>query len=142
MTFDLRDYADSIDSALAEGRPTAIATVGDSGPDIGFKGSLLVLDGDRLAYWERTLGQHLENVRAHPEVAVLYFHPERGQYVRFYGRASVHEHGAVRDAVLAKVVPAELERDPERKGVAVVIDVHTVSEPFGRGTLTREPVAA
>ncbi len=137
MPFDLTEYADAVDAALAEGTPCVLATVGGHGaPDIGFKGSTMVLDKSHLAYWERTRGQHLGNVRESPEVAVMYFNRERGLYLRFYGRAMIYDQGAVREQIMARVVAQELERDPERRGVGVLIDVHTVSDPF-KGTLRR-----
>ncbi|GAB4327154.1 MAG: hypothetical protein Kow0010_10580 [Dehalococcoidia bacterium] len=138
MSFDLTEYADAVNSALAQGTPCVLATAGADGtPDIGFKGSMMVFDKDRLAYWERTQGGHLENLRQSPKVAVMYFNRDRGLYLRLYGRATIYEEGPTREQIMARVVPAELEYDPERKGFGVLIDVDTVSEPFGRGTLRR-----
>jgi uncharacterized protein len=139
MAFDLTDYAEAIDSALAEGAPCVVATNGENGiPDLGFKGSVLVFDKDHLAYWERTRGQTLENLRKSPGMAVLYFNRARGKMLRFFGEATVIEDGPVRDQVMARVVEPELNRDPERKGAAVLLRVDTVHDPFGPGTLHRE----
>src|SRR3989442_2575976 len=91
MPIDLTTYADAIDHARAEGTICVLATTGaEGGPDIGLKGSMMVLDQDHLAYWERTLGQHLENLRRSPGAAVLYFNRERRQYVRFFGQADLY----------------------------------------------------
>ena len=71
MSIDLSPYADAIDNALAEGKFAVVATIGQDGiPDLGYKGSLMVYDADHLAYWERTRGQHLANLRRNPNVAV------------------------------------------------------------------------
>lgn len=139
MSFDLTEYAEAVNSALVDGSPCVLATAGTDGiPDIGFKGSVMVLDKDRLAYWERTQGGHLKNLRQSPKVAVMYFNRDRGLYVRFYGQATIHEEGPTREQIMARVVAPELEYDPERKGFGVVIEVDTVSEPFGRGALHRD----
>jgi hypothetical protein len=44
----------------------------------------------------------------------------------------VHENGPVRDAVMARTVKDELDKDPERKGAAVVIRVDKVSNLAGQ----------
>lgn len=139
MAFDLTELTDAVGAALAQGRPCVLATVGvDGRPDIGPKGSMLVLDEHRLAYWERTRGGHLENLRRSPHVAVLFLDLEHGTYIRFFGRAELHEDGPLREQVMERVVKPELDYDPERKGIAVVIEVERVHEPFGRGEMTRD----
>ena len=50
---------------------------------------------------------------------------------RFYGTAEVHESGPIRDDVMSRTVEAELERDPDRLGVAVLIKVNKVAELSG-----------
>lgn len=139
MAFDLTELTDTVGAALAEGRPCVLATVGEDGrPDIGPKGSMLVLDKQRLAYWERTRGGHLENLRRSPHVAVLFLDLEHGRYIRFFGRAELHEDGPLREQVMERVVKPELDYDPERKGIAVVVEVERVHEPFGRGEMRRD----
>src|SRR5262249_20791070 len=130
---------DAVNNALAEGTFCVVATQGAEGiPDIGFKGSLQVFDRDHLAYWERTRGGHLANLRANPGVAVLYFNRERGKYLRMYGRAELYEDGPVREQIKAKTPPPELERDPEGKGIGVLISVDRLVEAFGRVEQQRE----
>ncbi len=132
MSIDLTEYADAVNQALAEGTVCVLATQGADGiPNIGFKGSILVFDEDHLAYWERTRGQHLANVRHNPGVAVLYFSRERGKYLRIYGQAELHEDGPVREQIMVRVPEPELERDPERQGVGVLIRVDRLVEAFG-----------
>jgi general stress protein 26 len=139
MAFDLTEYAEAINSALADGKPCNLATASPDGhPDIGFKGSMMVFDRDHLAYWERTQGGHLENLRKSPHVAVMYFNWERQLYVRFYGEATIHEKGEQREQIMARVVEPALNYDPERKGFGVLIRVDIVAEPFGRGILSRD----
>ena len=55
---------------------------------------------------------------------------------RLYGMAEVHESGFIREDVMSRIVDAELERDPERLGVAVLIKVNRISELSG--TLLQE----
>jgi uncharacterized protein len=122
-----------IDPALANGCPCVLATASPEGePDIGFKGSMMVFDDESLAYWERTRRQHLKNVTANPKVIVLFRDTKTKINWRFHGIATVHDSGAVRDQVMAHTVPAELEKDPERKGSAVVIRIEKVTNLGGQ----------
>jgi uncharacterized protein len=122
-----------IDPALANGCPCILATASPDGePDIGFKGSMMVFDDESLAYWERTKRQHLKNITANPKVIVLFRDTKTKINWRFHGVATVHDSGPVRDQVMARTVPAELEKDPERKGSAVVIRIEKVTNLGGQ----------
>ena len=122
-----------IDNALANGCPCILATASPDGePDIGFKGSMMVFDDESLAYWERTRRQHLKNVTVNPKVIVLFRDAKTKVGWRFHGVATVHDSGPVRDQVMARTVPAELEKDPERKGSAVVIRIEKVTNLGGQ----------
>ena len=131
MPIDLTPFAEAINSALAEGTFCVLATSGEQGQDIGFKGSIQVFDEDHLCYWERTRGGHLANLRSDPRVAVLYFSRERGKYLRIYGRAELQEDDTTREQIMARTPAPELEKDPERQGIGVLIRVDRLVEPFG-----------
>jgi uncharacterized protein len=124
---DLSDMAEAVNSALAEGNVCLVATASGAGmPDIAFKGSMMVWDADHLAFWERARGQTLRNLEENPQACVLYRSRERGVGWRFFGAALLHADGSLRDAVMARTVEVELNRDPERAGVAVLIRVDRV----------------
>jgi general stress protein 26 len=130
LTDEMRNM---INPALANGCPCILATASPDGePDIGLKGSMMVFDDESLAYWERTRRQHLKNVTANPKVIVLFRDTKTKVNWRFHGVATVHDSGAVRDHVMARTVPAELEKDPERKGSAVVIRIEKVTNLGGQ----------
>ena len=46
--------------------------------------------------------------------------------LRFYGEATIYKDGPIRDQIMAKTVQAELDKDPERKGYGVMVDVSRV----------------
>lgn len=122
-----------VDNALANGSPCILATVsGDGEPDIGYKGSMMVFDNESLAYWERTKRQHMKNVKENPKVIVLFRDPKTRAAWRFHGVATLHEDGAIRDQVMARTVKDELDKDPERKGAAVVIRVEKITNMGGQ----------
>ena len=127
-----------VDNALANRCPCVLATVSGSGePDVGYKGSMMVFDNESLAYWERTRRQHLRNLSENQHVVVLFRDPATRVNWRFHGVATVHESGAVRDQVMARVVKDELDKDPERKGLAIVIRVDRVGNLAGEVLQTR-----
>lgn len=122
-----------IDNALANGCPCILATVSADGePDIGYKGSMMVFAGDSLAYWERTKRVHFKNVKENPKVIVLFRDTKSKAAWRFHGAATLHEDGPVRDQVMARTVKAELDKDPERKGAAVVIRLDKITNMGGQ----------
>jgi uncharacterized protein len=125
---DLTDQMrDAVNSALAEGVPVVVATASKDGrPDLAFKGSVMVFDSEHLAYWERSFGETLANVQQNPQVCLLYRSRERGVAWRFYGVAEIHASDELRQQVMERVVQAELDRDPERKGMAVMVRVDRV----------------
>lgn len=124
---DLTEMAEAIDSALAEGNPCIVATAtADGKPDIAFKGSVMVFDKEHLAYWERSGGQSLENVKGNPPVAVLYRSVQRQKAWRIFGEATVYPEGDLREQIMARTNEVELSRDPERKGVGVLVRVDRV----------------
>ena len=124
---------DLVDNALANGSPCILATVSADGePDIGYKGSMMGFDNDSLAYWERTKRVHMKNVKENPRVVVLFRDAKTKAAWRFHGTATLHESGSVRDQVMARTVKDELDKDPERKGAAVVIRLDKITNMGGQ----------
>ena len=127
-----------INSALADNAACLVGTATKAGePQISPKGSVLVLDESTLAYWERSGRSAQKNVGENPHVVVYFRNPARadalprGAAIRFHGVATVHATGPVRDKVWDMTVPFERERDPEKKGVAVVIALGKVEDLSG-----------
>ncbi len=120
------------DTALADGFACLVGTATKDGqPQISPKGSVMVFDDETLAYWERAKRSGLANLEENPKVVVYYSHPVKRIRWRFYGEASIHESGPIREDVMSRTVQAELDRDPERQGVAVLIRVDQVGELSG-----------
>jgi predicted pyridoxine 5'-phosphate oxidase superfamily flavin-nucleotide-binding protein len=130
LTQQMRDL---IDPALAKGTPCLVATASKDGiPNIGYKGSVMVFDDEALAYWERTLQGTLQNVEENPNVMILFRDPATRAAWRFVGKATIHKDGTLREQVMARTVQAELDRDPERKGYAVIVKIDKVLPVTGQ----------
>ena len=126
LTDEMRE---ALPKALAEGHPSIVATASAAGvPDVAFKGSLMVFDDEHLAYWERSLGTTLSNLRENPMIAVFYWNFATRTMWKFIGTAKVHADDGMRGEIMGRTIEAELQRDPERKGVGVLIRVERVLE--------------
>ena len=124
MTDEMRDL---IDNAITNGTPCILATASKAGePHMSFRGSVMVFDDASLAFWDRVKRQSLQHITENPQVCVLFRHPQKRIIWQFVGEATVHPSGPVREQVMARVVQPELDRDPERQGVAVVIRVNKI----------------
>jgi len=124
---DLTEMAEFVDRSGPDGFVMLVATASkDGAPDISFKGSFMVWDKDHLAFWERAHGQTLANLIENPQAAVVYRNREAGKAWRFWGTAELLRDGEVREGIMARTYQPELDRDPERKGVAVLIKVNKV----------------
>ena len=129
ITGEMRDL---VNSALADRVPCFVATASSDGdPQISMKGSVIVYNDDTLAYWERSKRTALDNVRQNPKIVVFYRNPEKRYNWRFHGTAIVEESGPIREEVMGRTPQAELDRDPERQGVAVLIKIDKIDELSG-----------
>jgi hypothetical protein len=134
LTLDLTQYSEAVNQAFYNQTPCVIATSNGSDPDVALKGSFMVWDQDHLAYWERGLNETLAAIRANPRVAVL-VRPKGAPPIRFYGEASPVQDSPDREAVYARVIPEEQARDPEKKGLGVLIKVDRIRQ--GPNTIQR-----
>ncbi len=126
LTDQMKEY---INTAWSDGTPVSVATAsGDGQPDIAFKGSTMAWDNDHLAFWERAHGQTLRNMEENPKVCLQYYSREKRTGWKFFGVAELLREGALREEIMARTPQHELDRDPERKGVAVLIRVDTVRQ--------------
>jgi hypothetical protein len=131
MAIELSDeMAEEINNALANGLPCLVATAGEDGePDVAFRGSMMVYDGQHLAFWERSRIESLENLRFNPKICVFFRNPkERDHNWRFYGVAMIFEQGEMRQRIMDRVVQRELDSDPDRLGYGVLIEVTRVRQ--------------
>ena len=126
------EMKDLLYSSLADGFPCVLGTASKDGyPQIGPKGSMMVYDKETLAYWERTRRTALENVGGNSHVVIYYNNTDKRIRWRFHGDATVYHEGPVREDVMSRTVQAELDRDPERLGVAVLVKVEKITELSG-----------
>ena len=104
------------------------------------RGSTMVYDDEHLALWERGQGSTSAALADGTRVTVFFRKPQlresgllpRGGIARFYGTAKIHRTGPVYEEVWRRLVPPEKDRDPDRKGFAVLISVQRGEDLGGR----------
>ena len=120
----------AIDGALAEGNPIVSASVDEDGqPSLAYFGSTQAYSDDQLAMWVRNRDTaFLRRTASNPRVALLYRDPSQRRMWQFHGRARVVGEPEVNQTVYERSPEPERDRDPERAGVAVIIDLDRVIE--------------
>ncbi|HEY5898000.1 MAG TPA: hypothetical protein VIV54_10570 [Burkholderiales bacterium] len=124
--------------------PAHVCLVGVALPDgyaqISPRGSTMVYDDQHLALWERGKGSTNAQLHDGTKVTVFLRKPAlreagvlpKGGIARFYGTAKVHKSGAVYDRVWQKLIQPEKDRDPQKKGFAVLIKVERAEDLDGQ----------
>jgi uncharacterized pyridoxamine 5'-phosphate oxidase family protein len=119
-----------IDGALARRRPISLTYVDTNGrPSLSFRGSVQAYGDKQLAIWIRNPHDGiLGAIAKNPEVALLYgdLDPAARAFLTFHGRARFDSDDAVRRKVYDSSPELERDRDKDRKGAALVIDLDSV----------------
>ena len=127
-----------IGSAMDDRLYCTVGTASKDGvPNISLKGSVAIYDGETLSYWERTKRSALDNVSENPNIVIFYRNPGKRINWRFHGKAAIYESGGIRDKVKSITPQAELDRDPELAGVAVLVKVDAITDLGGNVLQTR-----
>jgi hypothetical protein len=123
--------------------PENVCLVGTAQPDgyaqISPRGSTMVLDDEHIALWERGKGSTTAALHDGSKVTVYFRKPQlradgvlpKGGIARFYGTAKVVKSGPAYDEVWRRLVQPEKDRDPDKKGFAVLIKVERAEDLDG-----------
>ena len=143
---DLSGLKNAIDEAFANGYPITLSYVDQDGlPQLSTEPSVQVLGTAQLALWEGVPdSDFLKSIAIRPDVTLLYLnlsdpwqHEGHIAY-KFRGRARIDT--SLNDTIYSNLTYAEATHDPDKKGVAVVIDVDSAQgvvrwSPAGAGRL-------
>jgi hypothetical protein len=129
----------AVNTAFGTGKPLAVAYVDERGaPQLSYRGSTQAYSDSQLAIWVRNPeGGMLAAVRKNPAVSLIYgnFDPNNRGFMTFRGRAHVENGADARRLVYERAHEIERSRDPERKGVPLIIDLDSVEGFFGGARL-------
>ena len=99
----------------------------------------MVFDDEHLALWERGKGTTSENLKDGAKVTVFFRKPQlrelailpRGGIARFYGIATIYKSGPFYEEIWSRVIQPEKDRDPDKKGYAVLIKIDRTEDLGG-----------
>jgi len=118
-----------------------VGTVLPSGfAQVSPRGSTMVFDDEHVALCVWDEGATNENLRDGTKVTVFFRKPAlresgllpKGGIARFYGTAAIHRSGPAYEGVWQRLVQPEKDRDPEKKGYAVLIKVERAEDLDGK----------
>lgn len=134
-----RALHEHIDTAFPANVCLVATVLPDGFAQVTPRGSTMVYDDEHLALWERGQGSTSASLADGARVTVFFRKPQlresgllpRGGIARFYGTAEIHRTGPVYEEVWRRLVQAEKDRDPDRKGFAVLISVERAEDLGG-----------
>ena len=123
-------------NAFYDKKTCILATASKDGfPSVSFRGSMMAWDDEHLAYWERSHFWGEQNLEENPNVVVFYMdYPARVGW-RFIGQATVYKDGEMRERIMERTIKEELEKDPDRKGLGVLIRIDKIRGYAGNAIL-------
>jgi hypothetical protein len=103
------------------------------------RGGTMVYDDEHIGLWERGSGSSAAAMKDGSKLTVYFRKPTlreegvlpRGGIARFYGTATIYRSGPVYEEVWRRLVQPEKDRDPEKKGYAVLIKVERAEDLAG-----------
>jgi Pyridoxamine 5'-phosphate oxidase len=123
------EIRDAIASAFTSGNFVTVAYVdADGWAHVSRRGTTQVLDDTSLAIWARKPNEGLAaSILERPQVTLFYLDlAERGVAYTFYGRARVADDPDTAERVWNGSPELERQQDPDRGGVAIVVDLERV----------------
>jgi hypothetical protein len=124
--------------------PANVILVGSVQPNgyaqITPRGSTQVYDDEHISLWERGRGSTNAAITEGTKLSFFFRKPQlresgalpNGGVARFYGTATVHKSGPVYDKVWERLIQPEKDRDPEKKGFAVLVKIERAEDLAGK----------
>jgi predicted pyridoxine 5'-phosphate oxidase superfamily flavin-nucleotide-binding protein len=130
-----------IDGALVNGTPVIVGYVDAAGvPHLSPRGSVQVLDEERMALWARDPeGGILKGIASNPNVTLFYRDPKTRTSFTITGKAHIASDDQTRDAIYDNQPVQERNFDGRKRGTAIVVDVEELeaATPAGRSRMAR-----
>ena len=114
--------------------PIIVGYVDEQGrPGLSYRGSVVVVSETQIGVWARNAeGGTASALNKNPNMTLVYREPtpDHGRsaaVVTFRGRGRVDNSEAMRDAVYNTMPQRERDADAEKKGVAIIVDLDSVT---------------
>jgi hypothetical protein len=104
------------------------------------RGGTMVYDDEHIALWERGKGSSAEHMTDGSKLTIYFRKPSLreegtlplGGIARFYGTAKIYRSGPIYEEVWRRLIQPEKDRDPDKKGYAVLISVERAEDLAGQ----------
>ncbi len=115
----------AINNAFTDGHPIIWATAGTDGqPSLGFFGTTQAYSDHEIALWMRTPQRgFLKRIAENPRATMLYRNAATRLAFQIHGEARVANDPDIDRQVYDNSAEAERNNDPERKGLAVIMEI-------------------
>ena len=129
-----------INSAFPANVCLVASVLPDGFAQVSPRGSTMVFDDTHIGLWERGKGSTTGNLTDGTPLTVFFRKPQlreegvlpKGGIARFYGRARIYRSGPIYEEVWRRLVQPEKDRDPQKKGFAVLIEVEKAEDLDGQ----------
>jgi hypothetical protein len=130
----------AVDGALSNRTPITVAYVDQDGqPHLSLRGTTQVFSDHQLAIWIRNPeGGLLSAIENNPRLALLYRDPSTRTTYQFSGRGHIDRSEETADQVYSNSPELERNMDPQRRGIAVVVDLDRIEGRDASGALVME----
>jgi uncharacterized protein len=124
--------------------PANVILVGSVQPNgyaqVSPRGSTQVYDDEHISLWERGRGSTNASITDGTKLTFFFRKPQlresgalpNGGVARFYGTARVYKSGPIYDQVWQRLIQPEKDRDPEKKGFAVLVKIERAEDLAGK----------
>jgi hypothetical protein len=123
-----------MDAYVPNDWPIMVAYVDDQGrPGMSYRGSVVVVSETQLGFWARNgEGGTASALAKNPYLTVAYREPAPDHsrstaVVTFRGKGRVDNSEAMRSAVYDTMPQRERDSDAEKKGVAIIVDLESIT---------------
>ena len=117
---------EAMQKMVSGGRCLLATTTKDGRPNIGPKGSVVVLDDSTLAYGELTGKQSYQNVLENPQVAIAVVDYEKFSGYRFSGTVELERSGELYDQFARRFAEMKLPK-PTAAVKVKITEIHDLS---------------
>ena len=126
MVIELTDeWKSALNNAYDDRAPVVWASVDSEGQaTLAFFGTTQAFSDTQLGLWMRVPSRgFLQRIETNPKVALMYRNPETRMAFQIHGEARRVDDEAIAQQIYDNSRQAERDQDPERQGVAVLVDV-------------------
>ncbi|MGE0059061.1 MAG: pyridoxamine 5'-phosphate oxidase family protein [Dehalococcoidia bacterium] len=116
-----------VNNAYENRTPMVVVYVDPDGqPSMSFRGTVQAWSDTQLALWARGTGNIQNNITDRPQMTLWYRDPAARTTLQFRGRARITDDPEHRTQIFDNSPAAEQAADPERKGIAMIVDLERV----------------